>query len=54
VAVLAGLGLLMTVMTFTPLAPWYARRLAGSWDDSRGEVLIVVGAESIDGGTLGA
>jgi uncharacterized SAM-binding protein YcdF (DUF218 family) len=53
VAALAGLGLLMTVVTFTPLAPWYARRLAGSWDDSRGDVLIVVSAEKIDGGTLG-
>lgn len=53
VAVLAGLGLLMTVVTFSPLTGWYARRLAGSWDDSRGDVPIVVSAERIDGGTLG-
>ena len=53
IAALAGLGLLMTVVTFTPLASWYARRLAGSWDDARGDVLIVVAAERIDGDTLG-
>jgi uncharacterized SAM-binding protein YcdF (DUF218 family) len=53
VAALAALGLLMIVVTFTPLASWYARRLAGPWDDPRGEVLIVVAAERIDAGTLG-
>jgi uncharacterized SAM-binding protein YcdF (DUF218 family) len=53
VAALAGLGLLITVVTLTPVASWYARRLAGPWDDARGDVLIVVAAERIDGGTLG-
>lgn len=40
---LAALGLLMVIVTFTPLTAWWARIFAGPWNDPRGEVLIVLG-----------
>jgi uncharacterized SAM-binding protein YcdF (DUF218 family) len=52
VRLLAALGLLLLVVTFTPLVPWYARALSGIWDEPQGEVLIVLGAGTIDGATL--
>jgi uncharacterized SAM-binding protein YcdF (DUF218 family) len=51
-APLAALGLAVLVVTFTPVVPWYARTLAGIWDKPEGEVLIVLGAGSIDATTL--
>ena len=38
-----SLGVLLTVVAATPLDSWWGRTLAGSWDDSRGEVLIRIG-----------
>jgi uncharacterized SAM-binding protein YcdF (DUF218 family) len=38
----------MVLVTFTPIVPWYARMLAEPWDDSPGEVLIVLGGGVID------
>jgi uncharacterized SAM-binding protein YcdF (DUF218 family) len=49
---LAALGLLMVLVTFTPLVPWYARLLAGPWNDSLGDVLIVLGGATIDNDNL--
>src|SRR6267378_7343394 len=49
----AGLGLLLTIVTATPLDSWWGRTLAGSWGDSRGEVLIVLGGSSTNGGVIG-
>jgi len=37
------LGLLVVVATLTPLDAWWAKHLAGSWNDPPGEVLIVLG-----------
>lgn len=51
---LASLGLLLLIVTFTPVVPWYARALSGIWDEPRGEVLIVLGAGTIDPTTLAA
>ncbi|MGD0201841.1 MAG: YdcF family protein [Bryobacteraceae bacterium] len=48
----AILGALMLVATFTPLVRWYARALAGNWEDARGDVLIVLGGGAIDERTL--
>jgi uncharacterized SAM-binding protein YcdF (DUF218 family) len=48
IAGLAALGLLMVLVTFTPVVPWYARMLAEPWDDSPGDVLIVLGGGVID------
>jgi uncharacterized SAM-binding protein YcdF (DUF218 family) len=51
-ACLAALGLLMVLVTFTPLVAWYARALSGNWMDGGGEVLIALGAGVIDSSTL--
>ena len=50
---LAGLGLLVVMVTFTPLVPWWAGRLAGSWEDPKGDVLIVLGGSSSRDGIIG-
>ncbi|MBZ5580626.1 MAG: YdcF family protein [Acidobacteriia bacterium] len=39
----AALGLLVLLVTFTPLTSWYGRALAGRWDDPEGDMLIVLG-----------
>jgi len=36
-------GLLVAVATLTPLDAWWAKHLAGGWNDPPGEVLIVLG-----------
>lgn len=46
VFLLAALGFLHAVVSFTPLLGWWARALAGPWDDPPGQVLIVPGAEA--------
>lgn len=50
---LAGLGLLLLIVTFTPLDFWWATRLAGPWNDPKGDVLIVLGGSELDDGTIG-
>jgi uncharacterized SAM-binding protein YcdF (DUF218 family) len=50
---LAALGLVVLVVTFTPLVSWWARAVSGDWPDPKGDVLIVLGAETIDGRTIG-
>ncbi|MFZ3212874.1 MAG: YdcF family protein [Terriglobales bacterium] len=40
---LALVGLLVVVATLTPLDAWWAKHLAGGWNDPPGEVLIVLG-----------
>ena len=39
----ALVGLLVVVATLTPLDAWWAKHLAGGWNDPPGEVLIVLG-----------
>jgi uncharacterized SAM-binding protein YcdF (DUF218 family) len=51
---LAATGLLMVLVTFTPVVAWYARALSGNWIDGGGEVLIGLGAGTVDGTTLDA
>ena len=55
--VLAGLliaaGLLLGLVTFTPLVPWSARQLAGPMDDPAGDVLIVLSGSSLEDGIVG-
>lgn len=48
-----SLGVLLTIVTATPLDSWWGRALAGSWDDSRGDVLIVLGGSSTNDGVIG-
>ncbi len=42
------------VAAFTPLAPWYARILAGDWTDADGDILIVLGADGQPDGLVGS
>lgn len=53
VAVLASLGVLLVIVTVTPLVSWWARTLAGPWEDPHGEVLIVLGGSSTNNGVIG-
>jgi uncharacterized SAM-binding protein YcdF (DUF218 family) len=39
---LAALGLLLLVVTFTPVVKWWATSLAGSWNEPQGDILIVL------------
>jgi uncharacterized SAM-binding protein YcdF (DUF218 family) len=43
--VLLTVGLLVVLVTATPVTLWYATLLAGPWEDPEGEILIVPGAE---------
>jgi uncharacterized SAM-binding protein YcdF (DUF218 family) len=49
---LVALGLVVILVTFTPLVPWWGRVLAGEWNDPTGDVLIVLGGSSGDDGML--
>jgi uncharacterized SAM-binding protein YcdF (DUF218 family) len=54
--VTAGLlvtGLLVVLVTLTPVVGWWARVLAGTWNDPAGDVLIVPGGSLLDDGTMG-
>jgi uncharacterized SAM-binding protein YcdF (DUF218 family) len=53
VRLLAALGLLVLLITFTPAVQWYARAVSGDWPEPKGDVLIVLGADTLDDGTLG-
>ena len=50
---LVGLGLLVLLVTVTPLVSWWAGALAGPWEDPRGEVLIVLGGSLLADGVMG-
>jgi len=45
--------LLSGILYCTRLVPWIAGRLSGQWNEPKGEVLIVLGAEELGDGTLG-
>jgi uncharacterized SAM-binding protein YcdF (DUF218 family) len=47
-ALLAAIGLLVVVVTATPLTAWYGRLLAGPWNDPAGDILIVLGGSSVE------
>jgi len=47
--VVLGLAFLMV----TPVVPWMATGLVDRWESPRGEVLVVLGAEVLEDGTLG-
>ncbi|HUI79461.1 MAG TPA: YdcF family protein [Bryobacteraceae bacterium] len=50
---LIGAGLLVYIVMFTPLVPWWARKLAGPWNDPSGDVLIVLAGSGLEEGVLG-
>jgi len=47
VQLLAALGLIVVLVTFTPFVQWAGRKLAGPWDDPRGDVLIVLAGSAL-------
>ncbi len=50
---LAGLGLLVLLVTVTPLVSWWAGVLAGPWEDPNGDILIVLGGSLLGDGVMG-
>src|ERR1700760_674950 len=48
----ATLGLLITVVTATPIVPWYAAALGGHWDNTSGDVLVVLSASGPNAGIM--
>ncbi len=49
----ALVGLLLIVITVTPVTGWYAHWLAGSFSDPGGEVLVVLGGSSLEPAIIG-
>jgi uncharacterized SAM-binding protein YcdF (DUF218 family) len=45
---LAGLGLLVVVITVTPLTSWWTSRLMGPWNDPPGEILVVLASDATE------
>jgi uncharacterized SAM-binding protein YcdF (DUF218 family) len=52
VALLASLGALVVIVTFTPLVSWWASSLAGRWSDPCGDTLIVLSGAPSEGGVI--
>ena len=50
---LATVGLLYLLATLTPLVRWWARALAGPWNDPPGDILIVLGGALQDKDIIG-
>lgn len=48
-----AIGFLWILITLTPLTRWYARTLAGPWDDPKGDVLIVLGGSLLEKDIIG-
>jgi uncharacterized SAM-binding protein YcdF (DUF218 family) len=51
---LAMLGLLIVIVTTTPVIKWYAGLLAGPWYEPGGDILILLGADEPSSGFIGA
>src|ERR1700734_1408991 len=45
--------IVVLIVEFSPVAPWYARALAGSWTDPDGDILIVLSADEQPDGFAG-
>ena len=52
VRVVASVGLLFLVVTFSPFVSWYAAKLAGPWSPPRGDVLVVLSAAAPNVGIM--
>ena len=53
VRMLALVGLLVVLVTVTPVVNWWAGKLAGRWTDPGGDVLIVLGGSGTRSGMIG-
>lgn len=49
----AALGLVVALVTCTPLVGWWTAQLAGPWTDARGDVLIVLTGNILSNGIVG-
>ena len=49
----AALGLVVALVTCTPLVGWWTAQLAGPWTDPRGDVLIVLTGNILSNGIVG-
>jgi uncharacterized SAM-binding protein YcdF (DUF218 family) len=52
-ALLALVGLIVVIVTVTPLTRMWASRLAAPWSDDNGDVLIILAGDKIDTGVIG-
>jgi uncharacterized SAM-binding protein YcdF (DUF218 family) len=50
---LAALGVVVIVVSVLPVAAWWGRILAGPWNTPQGDVLIVLGGDVEDDGSMG-
>jgi uncharacterized SAM-binding protein YcdF (DUF218 family) len=50
--ILAFLGALLLIVTFTPVVSWWASGLAGRWSDPCGDTLIVLSGAPSEGGVI--
>jgi uncharacterized SAM-binding protein YcdF (DUF218 family) len=50
---LALIGALYLSVTVTPVVSWWARALAGPWNDPKGDILIVLGGSLLDKDVIG-
>ena len=48
-----GLGLLVVVVTATPLTTWWANLLSENWTEADGDTLVVFGSELQPDGVIG-
>lgn len=48
-----AIGFLWLLVTLTPLTRWYARILAGPWEDPKGDVLVVLGGALLEKDIIG-
>lgn len=48
-----GLGLLVLIVTVTPLVPWWTMALSENWSDATGDTLVVFGNEAQPDGIIG-
>lgn len=51
--VAAAIGFLFLIVTFTPADFWLATKMAGPWNDPKGDVLIVMTGSLLDERTMG-
>jgi uncharacterized SAM-binding protein YcdF (DUF218 family) len=49
-----AIGCWWLLVTFTPVDDWWASRLAQPWDSGKGDVLVVLGGDSLGDGVLGS
>jgi len=52
-SLLVAIGMILILVTFTPVLRWWAGGLAGRWGDGKGKILIVLGGDLTNPEILG-